>query len=74
MSTPATAPSMLSASTSRREVGQQSYRIVTDVFGDAIYGFNHLAQQVLIHTPRHWKSSLFNWSNLAVLCFKDTDA
>jgi hypothetical protein len=47
---------------------------VTDVFGDAIYGFNHLAQQVSIHTPRHWKSNLFNWSNLAVLCFKDTDA
>jgi hypothetical protein len=56
------------------EVGQQSYRIVTDIFGDAIYGFNNLTQQVTIHKDLNSGKQIFvNWGNIAVLRFKDAD-
>lgn len=55
------------------EVGNRTYRITTALDNTYdIHGFNSLAQQVSINTDLNTGEKIFvNWSNVAVLRFKD---
>lgn len=57
------------------QVGNQSYRIVTNLDNAYdIHGFNSLTQKVSIHEDLNTGDQIFvNWSNVSVLRFKDAD-
>jgi hypothetical protein len=55
------------------EIGNRTYRITTALDNTYdIHGFNSLAKQVSINTDLNTGEKIFvNWSNVAVLRFKD---
>lgn len=57
------------------EIGNRTYRIAKALNNTYdIHGFNALTEQVSIDTDLNTGEKIFiNWSNVAVLRFKDTD-